>query len=118
MGVAQACDKYEDQYGSWPRSIEQIISFKPEMVDWAKDAWGRYAIVIPYDKGLGYGEVMSYGRDGKSGGTGLDQDLIVRFPVQENVKWDEKVGEPLEKDPREKPWSKVFYEFFNLKPVP
>jgi hypothetical protein len=94
MGVASDCDKYKRQYGVWPQSLDQLISFKPELVDWAKDGWGKsdawggYVVLVPYDEKLGYGKVISYGRDGKPGGTGLDSDTQVRYPVPSNYAWN------------------------------
>ena len=95
----QQSHKYEAQYSVWPSSLEQLRSFRPELVDWAKDAWGegdnvwgRYVTLITYDKSLGYGEVVSYGRDGKPGGTGLDSDLVVRFPTEANADWNKRQG--------------------------
>jgi hypothetical protein len=108
MGVSSDCDKYKAQYGKWPTNLTQLIGFRPELTDWAKDAWGkgdnvwgRYVILIPYNESLGYGEVVSYGRDGKPGGTGLDRDLIVRFPSEANAAWNKQQGEGLKRPPRQ-----------------
>jgi hypothetical protein len=107
LGLASDCDKYKDQYGEWPKSLEQMIAFRPELTDWAKDAWGngdnmwgRYIILVPYDNTLGYGEVISYGRDGKQGGAGLDRDMVVRFPAEANDAWNRQQGEGLKKPVR------------------
>jgi hypothetical protein len=109
IGVASDCDKYKAQYGEWPTNLTQLIAFRPELTDWAKDAWGkgdnvwdgRYVILVPYDKSLGYGEVVSYGRDGKPGGTDLDSDLMVRFPTEANGDWNKQQGEGLKRPPRQ-----------------
>jgi len=107
IGVAQACDKYKEQYGVWPNSLAQLRVFRPEMSDWAKDSWGqgdnvwgRDVVLVPYDKSLGYGEVISYGRDGKPGGSGADQDMIIRFPCEANTNWNEQVGAGLKRPQR------------------
>jgi hypothetical protein len=102
VGVASDCDKYKAQYGAWPNSIEQLIAFRPELIDWAKDGWGRYVVLVPYDKSLGYGKVISYGRDGKPGGSGADCDLEVRFPTEANASWNKQQGVGL-KQPRMPP---------------
>jgi len=108
MGVALDCDKYKEQYGVWPNSIAQLIAFRSELTDWAKDAWGkgnnnmwgRYVVLVPFDKSFGYGEVISYGRDGKPEGTGADRDLIVRFPTETNADWNKQMGLGLKKPQR------------------
>jgi hypothetical protein len=41
VAVASDCDQYKAKFGLWPSSLEQLIAFKPELVDWAKDAWGQ-----------------------------------------------------------------------------
>jgi len=51
---------------------------------------GALRCVGPFNEKLGYGEIVSYGRDGKSGGTGLDRDLIVRFPSESNADWNKQ----------------------------
>ena len=44
-------------------------------------------MLVPYNQSLGYGQIISYGRDGGPGGTGTDGDLAVRFPTQANAGW-------------------------------
>jgi hypothetical protein len=95
--VASDCDKYKTKYGLWPNTLQQLIAFSPELVDWAKDAfgqgddkWGRYVVLVPYDSSLGYGKIISYGQDGKPGGIGLDRDLEVRFPTEANADWNKQ----------------------------
>lgn len=104
MYAASKCDLYKEQKGVWPDSLAQLRSFRPEFNDWAKDAWGqsdniwgRDFILIPYKESIGYGELVSYGRDGKPGGSGLDRDLIVRFPCDANTNWNEQMGAGLKK---------------------
>lgn len=96
--LAEGCDRYKAQSGVWPRSLEQLQSGRPELVDpWDKDAWGRKILVVPYNESTGYGEIISYGRDGKSGGSGDDRDLVIRFPCQSNANWNEAMGNGLYK---------------------
>ncbi len=98
MYLAGGCDKYQAQYGKWPDSLAQLQSGRPELVDpWDKDAWGREVVLVPYDKSLGYGEVVSYGSDGKVSGTGANRDLLVRFPCAANTNWNEQMGAGLKK---------------------
>ena len=43
------------------------------------DAWGHNIAFVPFTPDRGFGSVMSYGRDGRPGGTGPDSDVEVRF---------------------------------------
>jgi hypothetical protein len=55
------------------------------------DCWDRKFIFSPFDEKLGYGRLISYGKDGKPGGSGDNRDLEVRFPMGDpaNEKWNE-----------------------------
>jgi hypothetical protein len=99
MNVARDCDEYKRQNSTWPSSLAQLIAFRPELTDWAKDGWGRYVELVPYNESIGYGQIISYGRDGKPGGTGPDRDLVVRFPTDTNADWNKEQGAGL-KEPR------------------
>ncbi|HTS16973.1 MAG TPA: type II secretion system protein GspG [Verrucomicrobiae bacterium] len=100
MYIAKGCDKYKAQYGEWPGSLAQLVAGRPEFGDpWGKDAWGRYLVLVPFNPSLGYGQIISYGRDGKPGGTGPDRDLVVRFPTDANADWNKQQGVGL-KEPR------------------
>jgi hypothetical protein len=91
--LANGCDKYRAQFGTEPNSLTQLQTGRPELVDpWDKDAWGLEIMLVPYDESLGYGQIISYGRDGKRGGTGADGDLAVRFPAQANAEWNKQQG--------------------------
>ena len=103
MNVADGCDKYKAQYGSWPSSLPQLQAWQPGLVDtYGKDAWGHVIILVPYDESLGYGQLIGYGHDGKPGGTGDDRDLVVRFPTEANAAWNEQERIGL-KEPRSNP---------------
>jgi hypothetical protein len=99
MGVARVCDEYKRQNGVWPNSLAQLLVPHPELKDWAKDGWGRYVQLVSYNESLGHGQIISYGRDGKPGGTGADRDLVVRFPTEANSAWNTQEGVGL-KQPR------------------
>jgi hypothetical protein len=93
MNMAEGCDKYKAQTGAWPDSLPRLLAARPELKDpWDKDAWGRELIVVPYNASVGYGEIVSYGRDGKPGGDGADRDLEVRFPAENNAAWNTQEG--------------------------
>src|SRR6185369_7871006 len=63
---AEVCDRYKTQYSLWPTNLVQLAEGRPEFGDpLDKDAWGRPFVFIPYDPVLGYGSLLSFGRDGK-----------------------------------------------------
>jgi hypothetical protein len=98
MFVAAACDKYKAKYGVFPSSLMPLHAFRADLNDpWTKDAWGRDVIAVPYNESSGFGEILSYGRDGKAGGVGKDGDLEVRFPIEVNAGWNKKMAEETEK---------------------
>lgn len=96
MDCAYQCDRYKSHYGAWPDSMPQLLNGStPNFTDpLDKDAWGRELVLAPYDASKGYGAVISYGRDGKLGGTGADLDLQVRFPLDDNSNsnWNQQVS--------------------------
>lgn len=64
--IADACEDYRIQLGNWPNASEDLYSFRPTIKDpWSKDAWGTDILLLPYDRFLGYGKILSYGRDKK-----------------------------------------------------
>lgn len=100
MNLAEGCDRYKTETGTWPSTLAQLLAVRPELVSpWSTDAWGRVAIFTPYKESSGFGEIISYGRDGKVGGTGLDRDIEVRFPAEWNTNWNGRVGASLQ-EPR------------------
>jgi hypothetical protein len=81
----KASTNFFAQTGRWPTSAMELvrncmgkvfISPSPP----AHDGWGQQIIYEPYTTNVGYGRVLSYGRDGKPGGTGADADIEFRFP--------------------------------------
>jgi hypothetical protein len=87
--VASRCDVYRQQSGKWPDSRAQLLVSRPELAaPWDKDAWGHDWVLVPYSESVGYGEIISYGRDGKPGGTGLDRDLVARYPLPKYAAWN------------------------------
>lgn len=101
--IAGGCDKFKEQHGGWPASLRELITALPEMNDpWCKDGWDRNFGFVPYDNHLGYGKLISYGRDGKPGGVGDDRDFEIRFPSNTNATWNEQEGFGV-RQPEERP---------------
>ncbi len=91
MTVASACDEYNMQAGQWPSSLSELHYYSlPFPSQWCTDAWTHPIILVPYTNSLGYGKILSYGRDGKVGGAGEDRDIEVRFPVEANSNWNDQ----------------------------
>ncbi len=98
MGAAKDCDEYWEQHRGWPTSIAELRAFRSDLNEWAVDMWGRDFVLVPFNASLGYGRVISYGRDGKPGGsTEADRDIEVRFPTQANTNWNASVGHGLKR---------------------
>ncbi len=73
--MAHASKIYHDVYGKWPTGLLPLARSGSLEVD----GWKRPLIYQPFDAAKGYGAVISFGRDGRPGGTGEDADLVVRF---------------------------------------
>jgi hypothetical protein len=93
--LASGCDKFKNERGAWPSSLAELQAFRADFNEFSQDMWGRALVLVPYNPSMGYGQVISYGRDGKQGGTGADADLEVRFPSDSNVVWNAKMGQGL-----------------------
>ena len=95
--ASQGCEAYKTTRGNWPNSLEEIDSYRASLVQ--KDAWLHPLGFTPFDSAKGYGEIISYGQDGKPGGTGEDSDLVVRFPLKENADWNIQLAKSLKLPP-------------------
>lgn len=86
--IAIASQLYFQEYGRWPTSFgdftnnPQKIIFMEFEEPLVLDGWKRPILYRPYDTNLGYGSVISLGKDGKPGGTGSDADLEIQFNVK------------------------------------
>jgi hypothetical protein len=84
--LVTASKAYHVEYQQWPKSLDDLTDNPKKMlfIDWTrgeenKDGWQHPIIYVPYNESVGYGSVISYGRDGKLGGKGADEDIEVRF---------------------------------------
>ncbi len=79
--LARALENYRHDHGVYPRSeqglkplIEQGRGKYIGPVELPKDPWGRdYVYRGPGEAGTGF-EILTYGRDGRPGGSGMDED--------------------------------------------
>jgi hypothetical protein len=72
-------------FGRWPTSATELVSNSMGIVfiypsPPAQDGWGRQIVYEPFTMSAGFGRVVSYGRDGRPGGTDADADIEFRFP--------------------------------------
>ena len=96
VNLADGFDYYKKQYGVWPAGTNQLVKVRPDLVNDITDGYGRAVIVIPYSEKAGYGEVISYGREGKPGGVNqFDREIVIRFPMdtETNVQWNKQVAD-------------------------
>jgi hypothetical protein len=96
VNLASGFDDYKKQNGVWPADITQLVNVRPDLGNDTNDAYGHAVILIPYSEKAGYGEVISYGRDGKQGGDNqFDRDLVIRFPMEmeTNAQWNKQVAD-------------------------
>jgi hypothetical protein len=96
VNLAEGFDYYKKEYGVWPADTNQLVKVRPDLVNDITDGYGRAVIVIPCSEKAGYGEVISYGRDGKPGGDDqFDRDIAIRFPMdtETNAQWNKQAAE-------------------------
>lgn len=77
---AKLSKSHRKLYGVWPGSVDEMClglgaSHSSELLH------GRVKYV-PFDHDLDYGKIIDYGTDGKPGGTGLDEDVEIRFDAE------------------------------------
>jgi hypothetical protein len=96
LNLASGVDDYKEHNSIWPTNLEELFAIRPDLTIDREDSYGSPIIYVPYNKILGYGELISYGKDRKRGGDKLfDRDLEIRFPVdtQSNREWNQRVNE-------------------------
>ncbi len=92
LNLAEGLDEYKSKIGVWPTNLVQLVEVRPDLNNDLVDGYG-HAMVLMYARD--YGEVISYGKDGKPGGNNqFDADIVVRFPenTETNAHWNDKVG--------------------------
>lgn len=87
--VVGASYAYKVEYGFWPTGMvnllkvgnsNKIVFLYPQATN---DGWNHPLKYNPFNASLGYGSVLSFGRDGKVGGVGIDADCEVKFGTNE-----------------------------------
>ncbi len=88
FSLALATSQARDFQGAWPASIHQLIpttnqSYGSNMAvflkDGTNDSWGHPIVFEPFNPARGYGRIVSYGADGKPGGSWLANDIVWHF---------------------------------------
>jgi len=93
--LASGFDEYKKQNGLWPTNIMQLVEVRPDLGNDATDAYCNIVILIPFSEVVGFGQLISYGRDGKPGGDNqFDRDIVLRFPLDNltNTEWNNQVS--------------------------
>jgi len=80
MSYHAAINNFNARVGRWPTSLREVETNSSNVVFDHNDPWSRPYILIPYNSATGFGRILTYGRDGKPGGTGVDADIERRFP--------------------------------------
>lgn len=82
LAIEWACEVYaQDHDGSWPPELAALVEKEPGGYSYLKgasvplDPWGRAYLYVPPASPLGRPSVWTWGRDGRPGGEGEDQDV-------------------------------------------
>jgi general secretion pathway protein G len=76
--LAAALDRYRARYQRIPEARDGLAKLAPEFLPAVpNDPWGRPYIYEP--SGPTWADVLSYGADGRAGGSGADADVSARF---------------------------------------
>jgi len=87
--VAFQSRQFHARYGYWPIGLtnfsaagnpDHLIFLYPSATN---DGWNHPLVYFPFDPTVGYGRVVSLGRDGKFGGLEFDKDIEQRFTTNE-----------------------------------
>lgn len=92
LNLAMGMDDYKRRNGRWPTNIDELVKFRADLESDRTDDYGGAVIFVDYAN-VGFGELVSYGRDKKPGGTNkYDHDVVVRFPTddEKNDQWNEQ----------------------------
>lgn len=83
--VVVASRQYRTEFGNWPSSLNDLTNNAKRVIfiDWGKrgpvDPWGQRLVYMPFNQKEGCGLVISWGADGKPGGTRQDRDRIAEI---------------------------------------
>jgi len=81
--LAEACRHYNSFVGLWPTNLLAALSVVPiKDTNCARDAWGHPFAIRLNTNGSAAGGIwlISYGADGKPGGTGENADCVMTLP--------------------------------------
>ena len=79
-----AIDQFQIAFNRWPTNLSELItnSMGVRFIDHElRDKWNRDFRYSPPNNGTN-GRVGSFGRDGRQGGSGMDEDFFIEIPAQ------------------------------------
>ena len=89
LAIEWACEAYaQDHDGSWPPELAALITREPGRHDYLKgaslplDPWGREYLYVPPGSPLARPWIWTFGRDGRPGGEGEDEDIWNGVPLE------------------------------------
>ena len=80
--IAVASQQFKTNSNVWPRSLTELTRDPPYIIFKTlppADAWGNPILYVPYNTNAGCGVAISWGADGKPGGTKQNRDRVVPF---------------------------------------
>ena len=80
--IAVASQQFKTNSNAWPRSLGALTCDPPYVIfrtHETLDPWGNPILYMPYNTNTGCGVCISWGADGKPGGTKQNRDIIVPF---------------------------------------
>lgn len=94
VNLANGLSDYNTNNRVWPTNLNQLIVARPDLGPNMEDGYGRPVVFLPFKDSIGYGAIVSYGRDGKpGGGNRFDRDIEIRFPMDAsaNAQWNQQM---------------------------
>ncbi|MCY2960685.1 MAG: type II secretion system protein GspG [Planctomycetota bacterium] len=89
LAIEWACEAYaHDHDGCWPPELAALVAREPGRYAYLHsasvplDPWGRAYLYLPPGSPLGRPWIWTFGRDGRPGGAGDDEDIWNGVPLE------------------------------------